>query len=89
MRTTVTLVPDAERLIRNAMKHSGQSFKEVLNEAIPGGLANERMTPERRSFSIGPGVCLPLDAVIPWPRNTQPGSTQLQPQPRARCEVLG
>lgn len=52
MRTTVTLVPDAERLIRNAMKHSGQSFKDVLNQAILKGLANERITPEEEPFVV-------------------------------------
>lgn len=52
MRTTVTLVPDAERLIRNAMEHSGQSFKEVLNQAILKGLANERITPEEEPFVV-------------------------------------
>jgi len=29
MRTTVTLDPDVERLIRNAMKERGISFKEA------------------------------------------------------------
>lgn len=34
MRTTVTLDPDVERLLKNAMHRSRQSFKETLNRAI-------------------------------------------------------
>ena len=52
MRTTVTLVPDVERLIRNAMEQSGQSFKEVLNQAILKGLANESLSPDEEPFVV-------------------------------------
>jgi hypothetical protein len=38
MRTTVTLDPDVERLIRDAMKERAISFKEALNEAARIGL---------------------------------------------------
>lgn len=38
MRTTVTLDPDVERLLRNAMKERSISFKEALNEAARIGL---------------------------------------------------
>lgn len=34
MRTTVTLDPDTEQVIRELMKERGMSFKEALNEAI-------------------------------------------------------
>ena len=40
MRTTVTLDPETERLIREAMRQRGQSFKEVLNRAVVQGLAD-------------------------------------------------
>ena len=40
MRTTVTLEPETERLLREAMRQRGQSFKEVLNRAIVLGLAD-------------------------------------------------
>ena len=40
MRTTVTLDPETERLLREAMRQRGQSFKEVLNRAIAQGLAD-------------------------------------------------
>lgn len=42
MRTTVTLDPDSERLIREAVAARGQSFKRVLNEAIRAGLGGAR-----------------------------------------------
>ena len=34
MRTTVTLDPDVEQLIRRRMRERKQSFKEALNDAI-------------------------------------------------------
>ena len=34
MRTTVTLDPDTESLVRRSMKRRGVSFKQALNEAI-------------------------------------------------------
>lgn len=40
MRTTVTLEPETERLLREAMRQRGQSFKEVLNRAVVQGLAD-------------------------------------------------
>ena len=42
MRTTVTLDPDVERLIRNSMKERGISFKEALNQAARAGLLIKR-----------------------------------------------
>lgn len=38
MRTTVTLDPDVEALIRSVMRERGISFKEALNGAIRAGL---------------------------------------------------
>ena len=40
MRTTVTLDPETERLLREAMRQHGQSFKEALNRAVVRGLAD-------------------------------------------------
>ena len=50
MRTTVTLKPEAEHLLREAMRQRGQSFKEALNRTIVQGLANFRGDPEEASF---------------------------------------
>lgn len=40
MRTTVTLDPEVERLIKKAMRVTGQSFKQALNQAVLKGLAD-------------------------------------------------
>jgi hypothetical protein len=57
MRTTVTLDPDVERLIRGSMKERGISFKDALNEAIRRGLVrgNQRRTRRfvQKTFSLG------------------------------------
>ena len=37
MRTTVTLDPDTEQLLRRRMRERGMSFKEALNDAIRSG----------------------------------------------------
>ncbi len=42
MRTTVTLDPDVEALLRKAMQERGLSFKAALNEAVRAGLAQGR-----------------------------------------------
>jgi len=39
MRTTVTLDPDVERLLRNEVRRRGEPFKQILNEALRRGLA--------------------------------------------------
>ena len=40
MRTTVTVDPDVEQLLREAMQRSGLSFKATLNQAIRKGLTD-------------------------------------------------
>lgn len=40
MRTTVTLDPDVESLLRKEVRRRGEPFKEVLNNAIRAGLRN-------------------------------------------------
>lgn len=68
MRTTVTLDPDVERLIRNAMKERGLSFKEALNEAARKGLQHEKQKRSRRftqkSFSLGQAQDLRWDKAL-------------------------
>ncbi|MBX3195961.1 MAG: antitoxin [Microbacteriaceae bacterium] len=46
MRTTVTLDPDTESLVRRLMAERGVSFKQALNDAIRGGAH-----PAARQFS--------------------------------------
>jgi hypothetical protein len=47
MRTTVTLDPDVERLLRSAMRERGTSFKAALNQAVRDGFSNK---PRKRKF---------------------------------------
>jgi len=49
MRTTITLEPDVQALIRTAMKERGISFKEALNSAVRAGLTQAK--PRRRGFA--------------------------------------
>ncbi|WP_148615400.1 antitoxin [Nocardioides rubriscoriae] len=39
MRTTVTLDPDTEQVVRQRMESHGVSFKQALNDAIRDGAA--------------------------------------------------
>jgi hypothetical protein len=58
MRTTVTLDPDVERLIRSRMRERGISFKEALNEAARTGLLHGRRQTRKfvqKSFHLGEG----------------------------------
>ncbi len=47
MRTTVTIDPDTEKLLKEAARSTGQSFKVVLNEAIRKALGERRTEPFR------------------------------------------
>ncbi len=56
MRTTITLEPDVQALIRTAMKERGISFKDALNSAVRAGLTqakNKRSSFVQKSFSLG------------------------------------
>jgi hypothetical protein len=57
VRTTVTLDPDTERIIRNIMRERGVSFKHALNDAIRAGLAPPKRNGTRRfrqkTYSLG------------------------------------
>lgn len=52
MRITVTLDPDVERMLREAMHRSRSSFKETLNASIRVGLSQKTTQPVRRPFVI-------------------------------------
>ena len=56
MRTTVTLDPDVESLLRSAMREQGLSFKDALNTGLRGGLSEgkRRSTPfVQKTFQMG------------------------------------
>jgi hypothetical protein len=46
MRTTVTLDPDVESMLRKEMRRRGEPFKQVLNNAIRAGLRNMKRRDE-------------------------------------------
>ena len=52
MRTTVTLDPDVERLLREAMHRSRLSFKETLNRALRAALGREPARSGRPAFVL-------------------------------------
>ena len=55
MRTTVTLEPDVEALIKRSMRERDLSFKQAVNEAIRAGLAPPDRKPFRtRTYPMGP-----------------------------------
>lgn len=52
VRTTVTLDPDVEQLLRDAMQQRRQSFKEALNQAIRAGLSGAALGVADRPFTL-------------------------------------
>ena len=63
MRTTITLDPDVQALIRTAMKERGISFKEALNSAVRAGLTQAKQ--RRRSF-VQKSVSLGCERNFRW-----------------------
>jgi hypothetical protein len=61
MRTTVTLDPDAEALVKRLMDERGLTFKQAVNHAIREGLAGSTRTP----FST-PTFRMGFDPAVPW-----------------------
>ena len=52
MRTTVTLDPDVEKLIRDKMHRSRQSFKMTLNDAIRNALGKSKLPSTQTKFVV-------------------------------------
>ncbi len=55
MRTTITLTPEAETLVRRSMRERGLSFKAAVNEAIVTGLTTGqvRQSVTTPTFDLG------------------------------------
>lgn len=57
MRTTVTIDPDVEVLLKKAMQERREPFKQVLNNAVREALAGGRRKPATRfkqaTFKMG------------------------------------
>jgi hypothetical protein len=68
VRTTVTLDPDVERLLRRAIRERGVSFKEALNGALRKGLAGDKPSQPGRfvqkTFPLGGGMAFPWDKAL-------------------------
>ena len=61
MRTTITLDPDAEALVKRAMRQRGWTLKQAVNHAIRAGLASKEREPARTpTFRMG------FEPLIPW-----------------------
>ncbi len=62
MRTTVTIEPAVERLLRKAMAVRGHGFKRTLNDALRAGLADvegddePRFEVRARPLGLRPGI---------------------------------
>ncbi len=52
MRTTVTLDPEVNRLIEEAMRRERKNFKQTINDAIRRGLSPERVRRARAPFRV-------------------------------------
>lgn len=48
VRTTVTLEPDVEAFVKQAMRDRGLTFKEAVNTAIREGMSRREGTSEQR-----------------------------------------
>jgi hypothetical protein len=55
VRTTITLTPEAEALVRKAMAERKLSFKDVVNEAILRGLGVNRLSREFHTMTHSMG----------------------------------
>jgi hypothetical protein len=58
MRTTLTLDDDLARLLREETRHSGKSFKEVVNAALRKALEQrDKPEPPLPRFQVHPKAC--------------------------------
>ena len=55
VRTTVTLDPDVDMLVKRAMKERGLTFKQALNEAVRAGMAagHREQAPQFETYDMG------------------------------------
>jgi len=57
MRTTLTLDDDLAKQLQERARRGGESFKEVVNEALRRGLRAEKPTPRTPRFEVKPKAC--------------------------------
>jgi hypothetical protein len=53
MRTTVTLDPDTEQIVRRRMRERGMTFKEALNDAIRSGVQDRGSEFRTQTAALG------------------------------------
>jgi hypothetical protein len=65
VRTTVTLDPDTDAIVRRYMRERGLSFKQALNEAIRAGVSRRasRRTFKTTTADMGPPR-IPFDKAL-------------------------
>jgi hypothetical protein len=65
MRTTVTLDPDTDAIVRRLMRDRGLSFKEAINEAIRAAAPapGKRRAFRTSTFAMGPSA-VPLEHAL-------------------------
>jgi len=61
MRTTLTLDPDVDQLLKRAMRERGSSFRDTVNDAIRSGLRPHKAPPFRQKTAA-----LGLDPAVNW-----------------------
>ena len=54
MRSTLTIEPDVERLLRQEMRRTGRTMKAVVNDALRAGLAAAGKPPAAPPYSVAP-----------------------------------
>jgi hypothetical protein len=65
MRTTITLEPDTDAIVRRLMRERGLTLKQAVNEAIRAGVATSgrRRRFRTRAFDMG-RPALPVDKAL-------------------------
>ncbi len=65
MRTTVTLTPDSDAIVRRLMRERGLSFKDAVNQAIRNGVpsSGSRAAFETPTFDLG-APSIPIDKAL-------------------------
>ena len=65
MRTTVSLEPDTNAIVRRLMRERGLTFKQALNEAIRAGKSSRKTAEPFRTRTLDLGQpAVPLDKAL-------------------------
>jgi hypothetical protein len=67
MRTTITLDPDVEQMLKNVIREQDVTFKEAVNDAIRAGLkgsTGKRPRFRQQTFSLGAGQAFRWDKAL-------------------------